>query len=281
MVKQHTTKSIYDFIYLDTNKIHSYYAQLMNGLPNQKRTINKEGKIKGGRGVLGSTQVGLAELSKISSKEDNLEELMDMAHVLPRDMINLLDEHRLIARKLAANNLGKLILIEGLIQFIDIDTVNKTSGPVMEWTNSYTELTPEAISQNNNALKILDVLKAYPIRLQANIQVEGNQTLQYAWMSLQEDMLTNSHIDFSLKHALSPPENFYVLGVLDALPDRLIPSGVVDKQKKMHDKLFSSNAFNQVSLAMGDAFVTMVGRSKDFYGITPVCIFRKIDIPES
>lgn len=285
MAEQRTMKSIYDFIYIDTNKIHSYYAQLTDGLPNQKKVSNKEGMVRSARGVIGSTQVALGEGSGSSAREESLEEMMDMAHVLPRDMINLLDAHKLIARKLGANNLGRLVLVKGLLHMFDAHSFNKLSGPILTITkrNLGEEAFKEALGDFDDVMMgaVKELLSSYPARIQANIQVEGEKITSYAWMSLDEALFTSGYIDFSLKHNQASIEDFHVLGILDSLPSQFEDEQVKIKREKLVNKVTSSMPLGLFGSEASQKTKVFMGRPEDFYGITPVCIFRKIDIPES
>lgn len=278
-------KSIYDFIYIDTNKIHSYYAQLTDGLPNQKKISNKDGKVRSGRVVVGSTQVALAEGVGSTSLEESFEEMMDMAHVLPRDMINLLDEYKLIARKLGANNLGRLVLVKGLLHMFDAHSFNKFSGPILKITekNLGTETFRQALGDFDDEMinAVKELLSSYPARIQANIQVKGGKVASYAWMSLDEALFTSGYIDFSLKHNQASPEDFYVLGILDAIPSQFENVVLENDRKALVEKVSKSMPLGSFGSISSENIKNFMGRPNDFYGITPICIFRKIDIPDA
>lgn len=277
-------KSIFDFIYLDTNKIHSYYAQLTDGLPNQKKISNKDSKVRSARTVVGSTQVALAEGAGVNSQEESFESMMDMSHVLPRDIINLLDEHKLIAKKLGANNLGRLVLVKGLLHMFDVGSFNKLSTPILKITerNLGTEVFRQTLGNVDDEFvqSIKDILASYPARIQANIQVMGEKVNHYAWMSLDEDLFTSGYIDFSLKHNQASIEDFFVLGILDAIPSQFQDTNVKANRDALIDKVSQSMSLGLFGSVATNALNNFIGRPDNFYGITPICIFRKIDVPD-
>lgn len=279
MGKPHIMKSIYDFIYLDNDKICSYYAQLTDGLPNQKKTSNKKSHIQGGKATAGPRDVIHGELDSHRSLEDSFETSYDMAHVLPRDMINLLDDYKLIAKKLAVNNLGKLVLVEGYIYFNDFELMSKATGPTIDFMEN---LQPDNKEVQNNAKvakPLVNLLQAYPIRLQANVKITSSGSAQHAWMTLQEKNLTSSTVDFALRYESVSPEKFFILGILDALPEKFDNKDEAVIKEEFNKKLLASGIFNEAIMSMNGAFNTLLGRPKDFFGITPICIFRKIGVP--
>lgn len=279
MGKPRIMKSIYDFIYLDNDKICSYYAQLTDGLPNQKKISNKKGRTQGGKATAGPRDVVHGELDRHNSLEDSSETSYDMAHVLPRDMINLLDDYKLIAKKLAVNNLGKLVLVEGYIYFNDFELMSKATGPTLDFMENLQPDNKEVQNNAKAAKPLVNLLQAYPIRLQANVKIISGGSAQHAWMTLQEENLTSSTVDFSLRYESVSPEKFFILGILDALPEKFDNKDEAVIKEEFNNKLLASGIFNEAIMSMNGAFNTLLGRPKDFFGITPICIFRKIGVP--
>lgn len=277
MAKQQTTKSIYDFIYLDLDRIHSYYAQLTDGLPNQKTLSNREQKVRGGKVTAFPRDVVHFEGCGDDTKEETLEQLMDMHHVLPRDMINLLDEHCLISKKLAASNLGKLVMVEGLIHFSDFETLSNSSEPVFNIVGNMDEFKEHGGDSSidfKTFFKVMDVLNA---GVQASLQVKS-QILNYAWMSLDSKYLTSAHLVSALKHTTFSSEKFYVLGILDAIPEKFEnDTSHQNEQEKFNEALLAANPLNSAIFSMNQMSQELAGRPKDFFGITPISIFRVLE----
>ena len=274
MAKQQTTKSIYDFIYLDIDRIHSYYAQLMDGVPNQKTSSSREQKDVTYKVTAGPRDILHTEGIKGDSKEESLDQLMDMHHVLPRDMINLLDEHNLISKKLAANNLGRLVMIQGLINFADFETLGKNSDNALNAHRQLNQESGEEFSdeEESNMKTVFKVINAYPIGVQATMQVNSGTT-QHAWMALDKKYLTSAHLVSALKHKTLSSEEFVVLGILDAIPDRFVKEDAKDLER-FRDNLVKANPFFHALFSMSDAYKEIIGRPDDFYGINPISIFR-------
>lgn len=269
MAKQQTTKSIYDFIYLDLDRIHSYYAQLMDGVPNQKTSSSREQKNITHKATAGPRDFAHYEGRKEDNKEESLEQLMDMHHVLPRDMINLLDQHQLISKKLAANNLGKLVMIQGLINFADFETLSKNSDVAIEYAR--VDGTDFSADEEKNVKNIIKIIEAYPIGVQATMQVKS-ATTQHAWMALDKKYLTSAHLVSALKHEILSSEEFIVLGILDAIPDKFVDDS--EDLDGFRDNLVNAKPFFEALFSMSGAYKELIGRPDEFYGITPVSIFR-------
>lgn len=275
MAKQQTTKSIYDFIYLDLDRIHSYYAQLMDGVPNQKTSSSREQKSHSYKGTIGPRDITHFEGQKGDSIEESLDQLMDMHHVLPRDMINLLDEHELISKKLAANNLGRLVMITGLINFSDFETLVKNSGVAIGYLKeSYLENGQEVSSKDETAMNnIISVITEYPIGVQATMQIKSSTT-QRVWMALDKKYLTSAHLVSALKHNSLSSEEFVVIGILDAIPDKFVVKEDLENIENFKKSLIDANPFFDALFSMSTSYKELIGRPDEFYGITPISIFR-------
>lgn len=280
MAKQQTTKSIYDFIYLDLDRIHSYYAQLMDGVPNQKTSSSREQKNHNYKATAGPRDILHMAGEKGSSIEESLDQLMDMHHVLPRDMINLLDRHELISKKLAASNLGRLVMVQGLINFADFETLSKNSDVATEYAQVDGEFTDD---EKKNVKNVIKIIKAYPIGVQATMQIKSSTT-QHAWMALDKKYLTSAHLVSALKHDMLSSEEFIVLGILDAIPDKFVTDESKDLER-FRESLVNAKPFFDALFSMSGTYKELIGRPNDFYGITPVSIFRvmkaKIDSQDS
>lgn len=269
MAKQQTTKSIYDFIYLDLDRIHSYYAQLMDGIPNQRTSSSREQKTFAHKATAGPRDIVHYEGRQEDSREESLEQLMDMHHVLPRDMINLLDEHKLISKKLAANNLGRLVMIQGLINFADFETLSKNSDLAIDYARvDGAVFSPE---EEKNVTSLIKIIESYPIGVQATMQVKS-ATTQHAWMALDKKYLTSAHLVSALKHEILSSEEFMVLGILDAIPNKFVDDS--EDLNGFKDNLINAKPFFEALFAMSGAYKDIIGRPDEYYGITPVSIFR-------
>lgn len=269
MEKQQTTKSIYDFIYLDLDRIHSYYAQLMDGVPNQKTSSSREQKTVAHKLTAGPRDVIHYDGRKEDSKEESLEQLMDMHHVLPRDMINLLDQHQLISKKLAASNLGRLVMIQGLINFADFETLSKNSDVAIDYARiDGADFSPE---EEKNVKNLIKIIESYPIGVQATMQVKS-ATIQHAWMALDKKYLTSAHLVSALKHEILSSEEFMVLGILDAIPDKFVDDS--EDLNGFKDSLVNAKPFFEALFAMSGVYKDVIGRPDEYYGITPISIFR-------
>lgn len=285
MAKQQTTKSIYDFIYLDVDRIHSYYAQLMDGVPNQKTSSSREQKSYMYKATAGPRDILHMAGEKGNSIEESLDQLMDMHHVLPRDMINLLDEHKLIYKNLAASNLGRLVMIKGLINFSDFETLGKNSEAALDSYKQTALDNGEKVSSDEEAdmKTVFNVINAYPIGVQATLQVKNGAT-QHAWMALDKKYLTSAHLVSALKHKTLSSEEFIVLGILDAIPDKFVKEDAKELEK-FRDNLVSAKPLFDALFSMSAAYKEIIGRPDEFYGITPISIFRimkaKVDTQKS
>ncbi|MGM1003059.1 hypothetical protein [Acinetobacter haemolyticus] len=88
--------------------------------------------------------------------------------------------------------------------------------------------------------------------------------LVLVWMSLaREDMSTVIH-DINFKHGEKLAGKWYVLGILDAIPNSMDASNFT---------LPSTGEMEQFKSAMSE-MMKMFGRENEAFGMTPIAIFR-------
>lgn len=260
-------KSIFDFLYLDNTKIKSFYAQLTGfGSLTSIKENNNSGSTENIEGSLGAPSIAGAKLAYVSSNAQANEKLYDAIPTMPREMINRLDELGYIERELSEDSAGKLVLLQGKLSITDVNTLKDMLGPV---------LTQEAISRVNQLnhkerrkmvqqvdvenKNLIDLINSIPYALEAMLFV-GDSSV---WMTLNRDEMVGNPHDINLKHGSLLYGDYYVLGVLDAIPN---DDETISADNEWHSSL------STIANSLKDA----LGRSTDSYGITPIAIFRVI-----
>jgi len=111
---------------------------------------------------------------------------------------------------------------------------------------------------------IPELLKGLPHAIQATVNTGADQ----AWCTLSVDNLVVGADDFALKHGISVQGSWYLLGILDALPDRPATPAMLQGEgdKSIQDVL-------RTVIAMSRNFF---GRPAECFGVTPVLIFRAL-----
>ncbi|MCK4089671.1 hypothetical protein HCY66_06170 [Acinetobacter radioresistens] len=265
-------ESIFDFFYLDNPKIKSFYAQL-NGLGalNALKNISQIGDTRKMEATLGMPAVTGGKMANDHTVNTTSEHLYDGIPTMPREMINRLDELGFIQRELSPENLGDLVLVQGYLNITDIEVMKGVIDPTIQFSLNSMPNTTAAHKDKRKKFEetlrpVIDFLKNVPFALSCNLFVppeEGDELTQ-VWMSLaREDMSSVIH-DINFKHGEKLAGKWYVLGVLDAIPNHMDESKIT---------LPNSGEMEQFKKAMSE-MMKLFGRDDHAYGMTPIAIFR-------
>ena len=264
-------KSIFDFFYIDNPKIKSFYAQL-NGLGslNTLKSTSQIGDTRKLEASVGMPAVTGGKVGNDHTVNTTSEHLYDGIPTMPREMINKLDELGFIQRELDPSNLGNLVLVEGYLNITDIEVMKGVIDPTIKFMlNNMPNITNAHKERKKNLestiTPLVDFMKNVPFALSCNLFVPYDSgDLVQVWMSLsREDMSTVIH-DINFKHGEKLAGKWYVLGILDAIPNSLDSSNIT---------LPSTGEMEQFKSAMSE-MMKMFGRDNEAYGMTPIAIFR-------
>ncbi|WP_395442645.1 hypothetical protein [Acinetobacter sp. P1332] len=265
-------ESIFDFFYLDNPKIKSFYAQL-NGLGalNTLKNTSQIGDTRKMEATVGVPTVTGGKMGNDHTVNTTSEQLYDGLPTMPREMINRLDQLGYINRELTPDNLGALVLLKGYLNITDIEVMKGVIDPTIKFTLNSMPNTTGAHKEKrknfeNTINPVIEFMKNVPFALSCNLFVpsESDDQLTQVWMSLaREDMSSVIH-DINFKHGEKLAGKWYVLGILDAIPNSMDSSNIV---------LPNSGEMEQFKKAMSE-MMKMFGRNDGAYGMTPIAIFR-------
>lgn len=265
----HDIKSIFDFLYLDNTKIKSFYAQLtgLGALTNVKEN-DEVNIIQNKDAGIGVPSVATAKIAHQEGTKRAGERLYDAIPTMPREMINRLDELGFIERGLSEKTAGKLVLLKGKLSITDIGSLKDLIEPTLNFEAYERAKSERSSSKQKAVLKQIqeeykpgiDIIKVIPYALEATLHI-GNDTV---WMTLNRDEMVGNPHDINLKHGNMLYGDYYVLGVLDAIPHDEQEIASVENELKNGVKTF----VNELKM--------MIGRNPESYGITPIAIFRVI-----
>ncbi|MCO8087259.1 DUF6414 family protein [Acinetobacter indicus] len=265
-------ESIFDFFYLDNPKIKSFYAQL-NGLGalNTLKNTSQIGDTRKMEATVGVPTVTGGKMGNDHTVNTTSEQLYDGLPTMPREMINRLDELGFIQKELSPENLGDLVLVQGYLNITDIEVMKGVIDPTIKFTLNSMPNTTSAHKEKRKKFEaainpVVEFMKNVPFALSCNLFVpsESDKDLTQVWMSLaREDMSSNIH-DINFKHGEKLAGKWYVLGILDAIPNHLDDGNAI---------LPNNGEMEQFKKAMSE-MMKMFGRDDGAYGMTPIAIFR-------
>lgn len=261
-----STDSLYDYFYLDTNRIKSLIAQLDNGrvLISLKSAKSSSDKISN------TASAKIPFVSAGTTGEDSVsrsnERTYDPSFNHPIDLLSVLQERSLLKNSLSGCSLGDIVLINGKMSIFDakmaIDAfpfLKKMMGTIFDSKKSDRE--------TQNALKhSTDMLAMLPQTTQIDfLDTEGNSV----WMSVDTSNLSISTGDIVLKYGANISGSWYMLGIVDAKPSD-------DPLADADSHALYGSEFKAGFAPMFEMIKQMAGRPNDNFGITPIIIFKAI-----
>ncbi|MCM1128983.1 MAG: hypothetical protein NC211_03760 [Alistipes senegalensis] len=283
------TESVFDFLYSDTRRIRSWYAQvfpdgvLLSHSKTSKTGEHKEDGISGnvnmsaGLDALVAKGAVTGEATASSQTGENLsrshERNFDTSWSLELDLLNRLDELGMINRDISSSVLGSLVLISGHSKLIDVKLMQEMWDDGTNLAIADIKITHQnksQIKQQKDTMKSIGgVFKRLPAVPQLYLMDESGTSF---WSCLNEQNMIVSSSSLALMYGTIVVDEWHVLGILDAKPDDEEKMKSVEEVKKEYKQsqiaYFSSDILNVVR--------ELMGRPKEAYGITPLLIFRKV-----
>lgn len=268
--------SLYDFIYVDRDRLASYSAQLFNDgiLSSAKKSVHsQDAKSKTFSGHLGVASAALDGLSTIG---EVYERTFDASWTLPLNVINSLDEHGFIKKDFKTAGMGSVVLVKGSAALLDVGLIKSLWEPALDFFVSFL---PDKTARHRSEKKQLrdqwskfgNILSRFPLSVQIHLDSEGSKL----WASLNQECMIARSDDIALKYGGSITGECIVIGVLDARPDEGDRSGESEHLDADLDISDFSNLFAAMTTMM-NSIRDLVGRPSGAYGITPIMISRII-----
>lgn len=274
-----STKSIYDFVYLDGRRLSHFFEQLsdlgliVNSKHSFKTSATSSTDVTGHIGVpsIASTS---GKNTNTSFSEDGSEHTVDSSYSRPLETLSKLDEDGYIVRDINDVFIGSLFLGCGKLRVMDYTLLSKSwdamsrlaleeaKKPLLaSQTKSNKYLIDKAIAETKRELDSpKDVLSIIPDITQAELFGDDYQF----WFTLDRSNLFINYTDLSLKNAGRMSGEWYVLGIVDTIPNE--DEEPIEALDNTNDKLIE---------VMG-AIRELCGRPDTSYSLTPIMIFRKI-----
>ncbi|CAA7622501.1 hypothetical protein [Magnetospirillum sp. UT-4] len=271
------TEFLYDFTYLDRERVHSHFAQLFpDGLLTQIKRAQQTGE-KGEARVKASALVASGNAIFGESTLETLERQYDAAWTLPITLLDRLDELSFLHRDLGTAPLGQLVLIRGALQLLDIRMLQSMWDLIArlmerEARQSGNRQSRRRGQDTGNELAsfkdLAEIIKKIPHPLQMNFLC-GDDLI---WSTLSAEKLTMPPDDFALKHSSVIPGEWHMLAVLDARPD----THDVSAADAFAGFAAMGSGLTSGVMQMLDGIRNAVGRPAFAFGVTPLMIFRAV-----
>jgi hypothetical protein len=305
---EQSTDSVYDFLYHDARRIGSFLAQF-DDLGHLQQITASESASKGAKrgyslklagsapavpGVLDGAE-GSITLARDPSQSGSeaMERVYDPLWTNARTLLDYLDERKLIQRDITAGHLGQFVIASGQLSILNfglLPKIWKTSGIRDAAARQHVEnarIQWNAVPQNaalkgserakaekaflkatqERAEGAMDIMPSFPHSAQCTIK----GTNFSVWSTLSTEGMVGTVADLSLKHGTEIPGEWHLLGVLDALPSpipapiTIVSSGIPENMGDLIKNLSNLGR-------------TLLGRTREAYGVTALLLFRDVSI---
>ena len=296
--------SVYDFLYCDSRRIGSFLAQFDDS-GHLERVVQREStgkavkrafKINVGAGasILGTGGQGTLGLERgpVDEGSESSERVYDPLWTNARTFLDYLIGAELLRREVAKARIGQFVLLSGALSIFDMALLRSAwnqpfiqnlmkasmgalatpSPPLPNVSRQQKRATernqPSNVEQASPADAVLGMLQFLPHNIISSVRCESVNV----WCNLKSENLVVSSSDIVLKHGISIPGEWSVVGILDALPDEVDAQGLAE----ISTAGFELGSLGAAAAGFGPAIRGMLGRPRESYGVTPLIIFRKI-----
>lgn len=277
---QDTTNNInalYDFIYIDKNRLYSLVSQLNekgfltkqitshNGSDTSSTQKNTQsGKAVNFKALVAEVNLG-ADNSSIQTESStsgiNIQDIFNTEHIAPSFLINKLIKSDLVTKNLNSSY-GDLMYLSGSISIKDTSIMQKMYEPLSDLIFEGFQQATDG-STGVNAQGVLAMLNSIPHMVNFSICTKmGN-----AWSTLNKDYFLVDYQDFMLKHGVNLAREWRCLAILDSKPldsNEILCPTTIDSLEAIYDSVMP---------IVQEAF----GMSSETYGISPIAIFRELN----
>lgn len=256
MVPDSAEDAVHDFLYVDRIRVSALYAQLFpQGTLTSVKTTAQEG-FSDDKNIGSDVKVLKLEAKSSTSGYEGIEHVFDASWTVPLEVLTGLKERSLVRRSLKDPHLGAIVLLDAYLRIIDYATMKDLWEPALS-----AFLGKEQAAEMK---ELISFIKSVPHTMHAHfLSNEG-----FLWSSLESGNLTVPSADIVLKHGGLVSGSWRVLAVVDAFPNY----GAAPELNS-----WSAGQATEGVLTAINSLRAQIGRPQDWFGVTPLMIYR--DIP--
>jgi|HubBroStandDraft_1064217.scaffolds.fasta_scaffold16844_3 hypothetical protein len=246
--------ALYDFLYIDRERISSLYAQLFpQGTLTSVKTTAQHGS-SDDQSLGSDLKVIKGETKATDTESTGIEHTFDASWAIPIEVLARLNGLRLVRPSLGGAQLGTIAQLDGFLRIIDYAAVKDMWEPIMTMI----------VGQDKPGLReIVELLKSIPHTMHAHFLTDNG----FLWASLEPENLLLPPADIVLKHGGTVGGSWKILFILDAYPSR-------DSTPELRS-WDAGQATDGVMNAIHE-LRKQIGRPFGWYGVTPLMVYREI-----
>ncbi|HYL73277.1 MAG TPA: hypothetical protein VEU96_03680 [Bryobacteraceae bacterium] len=248
--------AVHDFLYVDRVRVSALYAQLFpQGTLTSVKTTSQTG-FSDDKNVGSDLKIIKAESKYSTLGHEGIEHVFDASWAVPLEVLAVLKARSLVRRSLKDPVLGAVVLLDAHLRIIDYATMKDLWEPAL---NAFVGEEKAAEMKG-----LVSFIKGVPHTMHAHFLTSE----ALLWASLEPGSLTVPSADIVLKHGGLVSGSWKVLFVVDAFP-------VYGDPPEFHS--WSAGQATEGVLNAINLLRTQIGRPHDWFGCTPLMIYR--DIP--
>ncbi|ANH04590.1 hypothetical protein [Shinella sp. HZN7] len=294
--------SVYDFLYYDARRVGSFLSQfddsgLLQGFSRKegRQANHVDGAEMEASGGLPAIAKGRAKYlnTATTGKIEEASSTYDPYWINALTLLDVLQEHGMLSTNVSECRIGHLALFTGSLKIRDMRLIQKAlalpsmKGALGKGDESGTsrQVRRQQVRKGTEIASTefgLELFSLLPHAVQLEVSAEGASV----WATLQEESMVVSSSDLFLKHGIDVPGDWYVLGVVDALPTMPNdPFSALSQYAQASQNLgaignggvdFGTHGFAALIDAVVPFAKILIGRRESQFGATPLLIFRKV-----
>lgn len=262
---------LYDFLYIDHERVKSLYSQLYSGLLDAMESVAEKSTGKSTSLQVGGDPFGSAKKDATSSVNESKSERLDPHDLILRDVLQGLADNEFINEQPGTAVQGNLILLSGDLTVLNYESYSVFADIIPSFMQQ-PDLPPRLNKEHKKALqnhhkqeqeKYIAFIKAFTKIVPWSVQVLMESGSVIAWGSIHQDNLRATHGSLLLSHGPQLQGNWYMLAIVDAVGRVFVADA--DRPKTIE-------GLTDAGVAIQQAF----GRPEEYIGVTPLLIFRKL-----
>jgi hypothetical protein len=253
------TGALYDFLYRDTNRLASYYAQIFSGRLSQLEETDSDKDVKG-HGAKLSAYIAQGDVTTSSEVQTSTKRTIDPHDLITTDVLFSLISDGKINNDIKSASHGSLVMSQGTLVFVDgymlelavsaFETISKSNKHKYKKTPEE-ELGAKGMALLKSVFSKVDIPSAFLLQTSKGIQVAG---------TIKEQGMEEPISSYYFKHGDAGLSSVYLVGIKEVssisftLPDgQLLGAGQAAAQA-LKNLLFPPDAIM----------------------VTPIALFRKL-----
>ncbi len=272
MESEERKATLFDFLYIDFDRVNSLYSQLFSGLLSVIEQVASETITSGTDLRLGPSSFGTTRRSEQKESESRVDRLNPHDLILS-DVLQGLVQNNFIQTDVSQAHPGNLVLLNGRISILNFEAyrhiINIIPNFPMPTVGGMTHTEKKHRKQQEKEERKVHEFTSNIIKLISELVPWGLQIIMQtssltAWGALRTENLRELPGNITLKMGPTLTGNWYLLGIVDVVgpPEQELPANLTPQIQGMID------AANTIR--------SMFGRPDNHLGVTPLLIFRKL-----